>query len=152
MSEIKCEVLRLGQVKPHPNADKLEIAEVLGTQCIVPKGAYRSGMGVVWIPPGILLGKEAIEFLGVGNYLKEAIYPVDLVATKCRVAACRLRGEVREPAFAHAGVSLLAGAEAAEFRAHEATLLLTGGRHYNILTSTQSDSRSVSGPRLRTLR
>lgn len=94
MSEICCEVLRLGTVRPHPNADRLEIAEVMGTQCIVPKGVYKTGSPAVWIPPGMLLGKEAIEFLGVGDYLKDALYPGDLVQTKCRVAACRLRGEV----------------------------------------------------------
>lgn len=94
MSEIKCEVLRLGTVKPHPNADRLEIAEVLGTQCIVPKGAYKTGSPAVWIPPGLLISAEAAESLGVANYLKSAVYPGDLVASNCRVAACRLRGEV----------------------------------------------------------
>lgn len=59
MSEIKCEVLRLGTVKPHPNADRLEIAEVMGTQCIVPKGVYKTGSPAVWIPPGMLISAEA---------------------------------------------------------------------------------------------
>ena len=94
MSDIKCEVLRLGTVKPHPNADRLEIAEVMGTQCIVPKGVYKTGSPAVWIPPGMLISAEAAAMLDVANYLKPARYPGDLVQTNCRVAACRLRGEV----------------------------------------------------------
>lgn len=94
MSDIKCEVLRLGTVKAHPNADRLEIAEVMGTQCIVPKGVYKTGSPAVWIPPGMLINAEAAEWLGVANYLKPAMYPGDLVQTNCRVAACRLRGQV----------------------------------------------------------
>ncbi len=109
MSEICCEVLRLGTVKPHPNADRLEIAEVMGTQCVVPKGVYRTGMGVVWIPPGMLINAEAAEHLGVADYLKEAKYPGDLVATKCRVAACRLRGEVSYGIITHAKLDMCTG-------------------------------------------
>ena len=109
MSEIQCEVVDLGRVRPHPNADKLEVAEVLGTQCVVPKGTYRSGQRVVWIPPGMLLGKDAIERLGVGNYLKEAKYPGDLVSTKCRVGACRLRGQVSYGVVTHAKLDMAIG-------------------------------------------
>src|SRR3972149_11425223 len=68
------------------------------------------------------------------------------------VTANRLGREVAQVRLAHAGASLLAGAQPPEFRTHEAALPLTGGRHYNTLTSAQSDSRSVSGPRLRALR
>ncbi len=109
MSEIKCEVLRLGTVKPHPTADRLEIAEVLGTQCIVPKGVFRTGMGVVWIPPGMLINAEAAEHLGVTEYLKSAKYPGDLVATNCRVSACRLRGEVSYGIVTHAKFDMCTG-------------------------------------------
>jgi len=109
MSEICCEVLRLGAVKPHPNADRLEIAEVLGTQCVVPKDVYKAGQTVVWIPPGILLGKEAIANLNVENYLKAAKYPGDLVATNCRVSATRLRGEVSYGIVTQAKLSMNVG-------------------------------------------
>lgn len=109
MSTIQCEVVNLGQVKPHPNADRLEIAEVLGTQCVVPKGVYKPFELVVWIPPGILLGPEAVERLQVGDYLKEAKYPGDLVASRCRVGACRLRGETSYGIVTKAKLSMNVG-------------------------------------------
>ena len=39
----------------HPNADKLEIAQVLGYQCIVQKGRFYAGEAVVFIQPDSVL-------------------------------------------------------------------------------------------------
>lgn len=37
------------EIKPHPNADKLEIATILGYTCVVQKGMYEAGDVVVYI-------------------------------------------------------------------------------------------------------
>ena len=42
-------------LKPHPNADKLEFASVLGYDCIVPLGKFAIGQRVVLIQPDTVL-------------------------------------------------------------------------------------------------
>ena len=52
MSEIKCNVQQIF-IKPHPNADALELANIGSTegwQCVVKKGQYKTGDYVVYIP------------------------------------------------------------------------------------------------------
>ena len=90
MSEITVTVERIEAVEPHPNADKLEIAKVGGTQTIVPKGQYKGGDRVVYFPPDILLPGDVSDELGVAKYLKSAVW--EGFRFPCRVAACRLRG------------------------------------------------------------
>lgn len=38
-------------VQPHPNADRLDLAEVIGTTCIVARGEFKAGERVVFIMP-----------------------------------------------------------------------------------------------------
>jgi RNA ligase (TIGR02306 family) len=90
MSNVNVSIERVNALEPHPNADRLEIARILGTQTIVPKGQYRPGQKVVFFPPDILLPGAASEALGVQKYLKSAMF--DGLRIPCRVAACRLRG------------------------------------------------------------
>ena len=90
MSEITVTVERIAAIEPHPNADKVEIAKILGTQTIVPKGQYTVGQHVVYFPPDIMLPLSVSEGLGVQKYLKSAMFDGKRIA--CRVAACRLRG------------------------------------------------------------
>ena len=42
-------------IQPHPNADKLELAKVLGYTCIIEKDRYRVGAAVVLIQPDTVL-------------------------------------------------------------------------------------------------
>lgn len=93
MSITQCEQVEIAELLPHPNADRLELVKVMGTQCVVPKGQYSVGDRVVWIPPDMLISDEAADRLGVRGYLKPAIYPGDFDKTYCRVGACRIRGE-----------------------------------------------------------
>jgi len=90
MSEITVTVERIEAVEPHPNADKLEIAKVAGTQTLIVKGQFRAGDLCVYFPPDILLPGDVSETLGVAKYLKTATW--DGWKFPCRVAACRLRG------------------------------------------------------------
>ncbi len=39
----------------HPNADKLELAKVLGFQCIVPKDQYKNEDTIIFIQPDTIL-------------------------------------------------------------------------------------------------
>ena len=45
----------ISDIQPHPNADKLELAKVLGYTCIIEKGRYRAGAAVVLIQPDTVL-------------------------------------------------------------------------------------------------
>ncbi len=45
----------IADIQPHPNADKLDLAKVLGYTCIVEKGKYNVGDAVVLIQPDTVL-------------------------------------------------------------------------------------------------
>lgn len=92
MSNTPVEILRLSAVEPHPNADRLEIATVLGTQFVTQKGSLKAGDLVVYFPADVLIPAEIGEKLGVCEYLKYALFPGDTQKTKCRISAIRLRG------------------------------------------------------------
>lgn len=90
MSNITISVETIKSIEPHPKADRLEIAKILGTQVVVPKGEYRPGDNVVYFPSDMTLPGDVSESLGVAKYLKTSLF--DGVKIPCRVAACRLRG------------------------------------------------------------
>jgi len=94
MSTIRITIETIDSIHPHPNADRLEIAHVLGTQTIVGKDEFHPGDEVVFFPPDILLPPDVSVGLGVQKYLKHALWEdADGVQKcQCRVAACRLRG------------------------------------------------------------
>lgn len=94
MSTFTVTIEEITSIHQHPNADRLEIAKILGTQTIVPKGEYRPGDRVAFFPPDSLLHPEAARTLGVAQYLKTAEYGPEFGydKCKCRVAATRLRG------------------------------------------------------------
>ena len=93
MSDVCAIVARVNEVEQHPNADRLEVVQVLGTQTVVPKDTFHVGQQVVYFPPDLLLPGDVSARLGVTNYLKHAVYPGEMEKSQCRVAACRLRGE-----------------------------------------------------------
>jgi len=69
---------RIAAIKPHPNADRLELATVLGWQCIVKKGEFRVDELIVFVPIDTILPETPwTEFLK-GNL---------------RVKTIKLRGE-----------------------------------------------------------
>jgi RNA ligase (TIGR02306 family) len=90
MSEITVTVERIEAIEAHPQADRLEIAKIAGTQTVVPKGDYKTGDLCVYFPPDVLLPGDVSERLGVQKYLKTATW--EGFKFPCRVAACRLRG------------------------------------------------------------
>lgn len=88
MSEQVCPVAEISAVKPHPNADRLEIAEILGWQVIVSKGTHHPGDRVLYVPPDSWVPDDKAEAWGVAPYLSNG-----------RVRAIKLRGE---PSFGFA--------------------------------------------------
>ncbi|MFY9345753.1 MAG: RNA ligase (ATP) [Planctomycetota bacterium] len=74
-------VAAIDAIAPHPNADRLEIATVLGWQVVVPKGRYQPGTKVVYFPPDAIVPKEHSDRFGVTQYLANG-----------RVKCARLRG------------------------------------------------------------
>jgi RNA ligase (TIGR02306 family) len=68
------------EITPHPNADSLEFAKVLGYRCLVPKDRYQVGELVILIQPDTVLPE--VEWSE--TYRK---------FSKKRVKAIRLRGE-----------------------------------------------------------
>src|SRR5918997_1855008 len=82
MSTLIVEVSRIDRVLPHPNADLLELAQIKGWQCVVPKGKYAAGALVTYVPIDAVLPVELSERLGVTKYLSNG-----------RVRCAKLRGE-----------------------------------------------------------
>ena len=73
-------------VTPHPNADRLEVVNIVGATAVVPKDMYIIGEIVDFFPPDVTMKEETATKLGVIKYLRktheEGVYRV--VATKIR--------------------------------------------------------------------
>jgi RNA ligase (TIGR02306 family) len=91
MSTVFVEIAKITEIKPHPNADRLEIAIVNSLPTLVPKGQFVAKQHVVFFPPDILIPPEVSQKLEVQNYLKHGT--IQGQKCPCRVAACRLRQE-----------------------------------------------------------
>lgn len=75
-------VATIRAVTPHPNADSLDIAQVLGWQVVVGRNQFKEGDKVVYFAPDVVLPRELSDAWGVTQYL-----------SKQRIKATRLRGE-----------------------------------------------------------
>jgi hypothetical protein len=62
MSDHKIEVIRLDEILPHDNADKLEIAVVWGYTCVVAKGQFEAGDLAAYVLPDSLVDVSVPEF------------------------------------------------------------------------------------------
>jgi RNA ligase (TIGR02306 family) len=82
MSSLIVPVTTIEALKPHPNADRLELAQVLGWQLVVPRGQYQVGQKLVYFPIDTILPLELSEKIGVTKYL-----------SKQRIRCAKLRGE-----------------------------------------------------------
>ena len=75
-------------VKPHPDADLIEVGQVDDFQVIVGKGQFQSGDLVVYIPEAAIVPDWLIEKMGLVGKLAGPKHN--------RIKACRLRGIVSE--------------------------------------------------------
>lgn len=89
MSDLVIETVAIDKVKPHPNADRLEIVEIGGWQVVAGKGNHEAGDVVVYIPPDAMIPEDVASRWGVSDYLKWR----GQVRTKGRVKVVKLRGE-----------------------------------------------------------
>lgn len=87
MSDLIVRVVVIDEVRPHPNADKLEIVKVGGWQIVSGKGNYQAGQTAVHVPPDVMVPKALADQWSVTQYLS---WKKD--AVKGRVKAVKLRG------------------------------------------------------------
>ena len=92
MSTTIISVERVNQVDHHPNADRLDIIKVLGYSVVTGRDEFKVGDAVIYFPPDMLIPDHVANDMGVGTYLKFAVFPGDAQKTQCRISACRLRG------------------------------------------------------------
>lgn len=77
------------KIFPHPNADKLELAKILGFQCVVPIGVHSEGEKIIFIHPDSVLPNDQ----------EWAIEPRKYAQT--RTKAMKIRGEWSEGIIAN---------------------------------------------------
>lgn len=85
MSSLIVEVVRIGEVEAHPNADRLEMVTVKGWNCVVGKGQFKTGDLAIYVPidavlPAWMIDKYELEYLKKGE----------------RVRTVRLRGSISQ--------------------------------------------------------
>jgi RNA ligase (TIGR02306 family) len=84
-TKVTVPIVVLENVRPHPNADRLEICDVLGYQMCVPKGKYTNGDIAIYFPADTLIPAEWAQRFGVTQFLRGK--------QNDRVGKIRLRGE-----------------------------------------------------------
>lgn len=82
MGSLIVPVTTIEKILPHPNADALELAHVLGWQLVVRKGEYKTGERIVYFPVDCVMPLTLSERFGVTKYL-----------SKGRIRCAKLRGE-----------------------------------------------------------
>ena len=88
MSTLKAEICRIEKVEIHPNADRLEMVQVKGWNCIVSKGSFLEGGLCLYIPIDSILPEE----------LEKRIFGEDskIKLDKHRVRTIKLRGVISQ--------------------------------------------------------
>ena len=93
MSTFDCKVVPI-TILPHPNAEKLELAQVADYRCVVGKDLYKTGDLVAYIPEAAVIPEDQLQFFG---YWNEEQNKGLLAGSKGdRVKAVKLRGEVSQ--------------------------------------------------------
>ena len=81
-SPLHVPVATISNVAPHPNADSLDLCQILGWQCVVGRNQFKEGDKVTYFPIDTVLPLELSDSWNVTQYL-----------SKQRIKATRLRGE-----------------------------------------------------------
>jgi RNA ligase (TIGR02306 family) len=83
VSTLKVEVVAIDAILPHPNADRLELAQVKGWQCVVGKGAFKAGDVAIYFPVDSLLPAD----------LEAKLFPPTskIKLTKSRIRSIKIR-------------------------------------------------------------
>lgn len=94
MSSLIVDVCEIEEVKPHSNADALELVRVKNWWCVSRIGSYKVGDKVVYFPPDAVISEALAERFGIAKYcaqlpkLGDGTRPSGL-----RIRAARFRGE-----------------------------------------------------------
>lgn len=81
MSQFKVEVVTIDNVSNHPNADRLDIAQIRGWRCVVGRDQFKTGELAVYIPIDAVLPEYLVKELGIEKGYRN------------RVKSLKLRGE-----------------------------------------------------------
>lgn len=80
MSEFHVQVVKIGKVGQHPNADRLSITEVCGRYPVIfQKGAFAPGDLAVHIPPDALVPVDRPEFSFLADKAKNGVHRVKFI-------------------------------------------------------------------------
>lgn len=84
-------IVRLKNIRSHPNADALDLVQVQGWQCVIRKGEFEEGDLAIYIEIDTWVPHDIAPFLSKGNDAKvyEGIFGQ-------RVRTIRLRGELSQ--------------------------------------------------------
>jgi hypothetical protein len=86
-------VVRVGEILPHPNADKLELTTVEGYQIVIGKGNFKTGDLAVYIQPDSVVPQtEAFRFIWNDHVGIDGVVP----EKRRRITVKRLRKEYSE--------------------------------------------------------
>ena len=132
--EFKTEVVRI-RISPHPDADRLELAQFRGYQSIVGKGTFQDDALVAYIQEGSIVPTAILEELNLVGKLAGA--------EKNRVKAMRLRGILSQ------GICYPARPEWREGQDVSAELGIT--KYEPVIPTSMSGELFVAGP-TRTIR
>ena len=69
MSTLIVEVCKIENVLAHHNADALDLAQIKGWQCVIPKGRYAPGDLVTYIPIDAVIPAEHSDRWGITKYI-----------------------------------------------------------------------------------
>lgn len=87
-------IRQISEIKPHTNADALEIAIVDGWQCVIKKGEFRPGDKAVYFEvDSVLPVRPEFEFLRKSCYIEKDWLPA---GEGFRLKTIRLRGELSQ--------------------------------------------------------
>ena len=88
-------IQRVWKIEPIENADRLELAHVMGWQCVVNKGQFKEGdIGVYFEIDSFLPVRPEFEFLRASSYKK-----TDIMGEGFRVKTMKFRGQLSQGLF-----------------------------------------------------
>lgn len=93
MSTFDCRVVKI-KIVPHPNAERLELAQVGDYRCVVGKDLYKTGDLVVYIPEAAIVPEWALK--NYGYWDEDKNQGLLSGSNHDRVKAVKLRGELSQ--------------------------------------------------------
>lgn len=88
MANFEVKIRKIDGIEPIENADAIEVARIMGYQCVVKKGEFRVGDAVVYIPEQAIVPAWLLRKMGLEGKLAGS--------NGDRVKAIRLRGVVSQ--------------------------------------------------------